>query len=393
VQSLRDVLIWWQRLSLNYQRNRVALAAGGLAYFVALSVAPAALAFGTMAGLVLDPAQVRDALERLAERTPGTVDAFRPMLESLLSTIETASASTFTITALISVFVAIYGASKVVFGLRMAMNTIFGVIETRSGLIDRAISAVVTLVGLVVAVGLVVVAAVLPSVLAELGVDRPSLLTGSPWVEWLVIAILVYLAARWLLAHAPDHSRRVPWASRGALVATVGILVVTAGVGVYARLSTSLNAAVLVLARPSSSCCGSTCASCRCCGARSSRPTTSAFEATRLRPGHPPRRTGHQAGDEGADGRPETQLGRGRERGEDAEQPAAEAEHHRASAGERDPAHAAAVAVPALRRDCTRRSLGGLRRPGLLLDLPQEPLDLVFSHTVIVPRPDHVLSL
>jgi membrane protein len=246
VQSLRDVLIWWQRLSLNYQRNRVALAAGGLAYFVALSVAPAALAFGTMAGLVLDPAQVRDALERLAERTPGTVDAFRPMLESLLSTIETASASTFTITALISVFVAIYGASKVVFGLRMAMNTIFGVIETRSGLIDRAISAVVTLVGLVVAVGLVVVAAVLPSVLAELGVDRPSLLTGSPWVEWLVIAILVYLAARWLLAHAPDHSRRVPWASRGALVATVGILVVTAGVGVYARLSTSLNAAVLV---------------------------------------------------------------------------------------------------------------------------------------------------
>ena len=246
MDRVRALVAWVQRLSLEYQRSRVALAAGGLAYFVALSVVPAALAFGTLAGLVLDPDQVRAALDRLAERAPGTVDAFSPVLEAVLSTIETASASAFTITTLVSAVVAVYAASKVVLGLRMAMNTIFDVRETRSGLVERAISAVVTLVGLIVGVGLIVVATVLPSVLQWLGVDGPAVLTGTWWIDWVLIAAVVYLAVRWLLQHAPNRAEHVAWTSRGALVGTVGILASTAGVGVYARFSTSLSAAVLV---------------------------------------------------------------------------------------------------------------------------------------------------
>ncbi len=246
MDRVRALVAWVQRLSLEYQRSRVALAAGGLAYFVALSVVPAALAFGTLAGLVLDPDQVRAALDRLAERAPGTVDVFSPVLEAVLSTIETASASAFTITTLVSAVVAVYAASKVVLGLRMAMNTIFDVRETRSGLVERAISAVVTLVGLIVGVGLIVVATVLPSVLQWLGVDGPAVLTGTWWIDWVLIAAVVYLAVRWLLQHAPNRAEPVAWTSRGALVGTVGILASTAGVGVYARFSTSLSAAVLV---------------------------------------------------------------------------------------------------------------------------------------------------
>ncbi len=246
MDRVRALVAWVQRLSLEYQRSRVALAAGGLAYFVALSVVPAALAFGTLAGLVLDPDQVRAALDRLAERAPGTVDAFSPVLEAVLSTIETASASAFTITTLVSAVVAVYAASKVVLGLRMAMNTIFDVRETRSGLVERAISAVVTLVGLIVGVGLIVVATVLPSVLQWLGVDGPAVLTGTWWIDWVLIAAVVYLAVRWLLQHAPNRAEPVAWTSRGALVGTVGILASTAGVGVSARFSTRLSAAVLV---------------------------------------------------------------------------------------------------------------------------------------------------
>ncbi len=246
MQALRDLVAWGSRLSLDYQRSRVSLAAGGLAYFVALSVVPAALALGTLAGLILDPDQVRDALDRIGERAPGTVDAFKPVLEALVSTIETASASAFTITTLVSAVVAVYAASKVVLGLRMAMNTIVGVVETRSGLVERAVSAVVTLVALVVAVGLVAVATFLPTVLRWLGVERSTILTGSGVIDWLIIAVLVHISVRWLLQHSPNQARRVAWTAPGALMATAGILVVTAGVGVYARLSTSLSAAVLV---------------------------------------------------------------------------------------------------------------------------------------------------
>ena len=41
---IRHLVAWGQRLSLDYQRSRASLAAGAPAYFVALSIAPAALA-------------------------------------------------------------------------------------------------------------------------------------------------------------------------------------------------------------------------------------------------------------------------------------------------------------------------------------------------------------
>jgi membrane protein len=231
---------------MDYQRTRASLAAGGLAYFVALSVAPAALAFGTLAGLFLDPVDVRDALERLAGRAPESVGNMQPVIDALVSTVESASASAFTITTVVGAVIAIYASSKVVLGLRMAMNTIFGVVETRGGLIERAISAIVTLVGLIAAVAIVVVLTLLPRVLDWLGVTHVPLTTGSWLVDWVFVVGIVYLAVRWVLHHAPNQARRVAWTSRGAIAGTLGITAATIGVGIYARFSTSLSAAVLV---------------------------------------------------------------------------------------------------------------------------------------------------
>ncbi len=58
--------------------------------------------------------------------------------------------------------------------------------------------------------------------------------------------VVTFLGVRWLMHHAPNHGRRVPWTSPGVLLATVGILAATVGVGVYARFSSSLGAAVLL---------------------------------------------------------------------------------------------------------------------------------------------------
>ncbi|MEI6361927.1 MAG: YihY/virulence factor BrkB family protein [Actinomycetes bacterium] len=246
MRRLQPLIEWGQRLSLDYQRNRTSLAAGGLAYFVALSIAPAALAFGAFAGLFLDPAEVRSALENLVARAPGTISGAQGAIDSLVNLVEGASASTFTITTIVSVLIAVYAASKVVFGLRMAMNTTFGLIETRGGLIERAISAVITLVGLVASVVIVVILTVLPRVLSWLGVDGFSLSTGSWFLDWFIVVALVYLAVRWVMHHAPNHGSPVPWTSPGVGLATAGIVAATIGVGIYARYSASLGAAVLL---------------------------------------------------------------------------------------------------------------------------------------------------
>ncbi len=243
---VQEIIDWGRRLSLDYQRTRASLAAGGLSYFVALSIAPAALAFGTLAGLFLDPADVKSALEHLAANAPESLGNIQPMIDALMATVEQASASSFTITTIVSVLIAIYAASKVVFGLRMAMNTIFGGVETRSGTVERAISAVITLVAIVAAVAVVIALTLLPRLLGWLGVDKFPLSTGNWFLDWTVAVVLIYLAVRWVLHHAPNQPRRVAWTSRGAIGGTLGITAATIGVGIYARYSTSLSAAVLV---------------------------------------------------------------------------------------------------------------------------------------------------
>ena len=244
---VRQLVARCQRLGRELSRTRAALAAAGLAYFVALSLAPAAIALGALAGLILDPADVRNALESLAERPPGANEHGQSAINVLVGLVESSSASAFTVTTVVSVVVAIYASSKVVLGTRMAMNTAFGVVETRPGLVERGLSAVVTLVGLVVALGLVLLLTAVPRVVDWLGVGAVTTSTGSWIVDWLVVLALVYLAVRWIMQHAPTGRHRVPWTSAGAILAAIWIVAVTGGVGVYAHFSASLGAAVLVL--------------------------------------------------------------------------------------------------------------------------------------------------
>lgn len=244
--QVHAAVVYGRGLADEYRRTRASLAAGGLAYFVALSLAPAALAFGTLAGLLLDPAEVRTALDRLAVRAPEAFGTIKPVSDALVSTIESASGSAFTVTTLVSVVIAVYAASKVVLGLRMAMNTAFHVTESRSGMVERVIAAVVTLVAMVIGVALVVLLTLVPRILAWLELPSLPVTTGLPIVDWAVVIALIFLAVRWLLRHGPAHAERVPWRSLGAWTATLGIAGATVGVGIYTSLSSTLNAAILV---------------------------------------------------------------------------------------------------------------------------------------------------
>ena len=82
------------------------------------------------------------------------------------------------------------------------------------------------------------------------GIVRPSrdapteLVTAPP--EALAAMALVFVAARWILQHAPNRAQRVPWTSPGPVVATLGILAATIGVGLYVRFSASLSVTVLL---------------------------------------------------------------------------------------------------------------------------------------------------
>lgn len=249
-ERIRDIIGWGRGIALDYTRNRVSLASGGLAYFVALSLAPAAVAFGALAGLFLDAADVRSALETLAAQSPQTLGNAQSVIDTLVGVVEGASSGSFTVTTIVSFVIAVYASSKVVYGVRQAMNTAFGVVEERSGLIERGIAAIATLIALVAGVVVVFLVTVVPRVLTWVGIDDVATSSGNVFIDWGIIAILVFIAVRALMRFAPNGGQRVPWSSLGAAVGAVWILAVTGGVGIYAHYSTSLGTAVLLFGTP-----------------------------------------------------------------------------------------------------------------------------------------------
>ena len=232
-------------ISVRMNRHRSSLSAGGLAYFVALSVGPAAIAIGGIAGLVIGPDTVRSALDEVERGTPGISAALKPAASSLVDLISQSSDASLTAATVIGFVVAVYGASRTVYYLRIALNTAFDVPDRYAGIWERIASALITLAGMVAAVAVMLVLTIVPMILKALNLNV-RLFTGVAIVDWGIVALLTWLACHWLIRRAANHRSRVPWWSPGPIVAVGWMVACTIGLGLYVRYSGSLGAAIAI---------------------------------------------------------------------------------------------------------------------------------------------------
>ena len=233
-------------IAARFGAHRGSLVAGGLAFFVALSVAPAALAVGWIVGLVLTPEQVRQSLTSAAEQSPGLMEQAKPAINAIVSIVESSSSGGVTIASLLGAVLAIYAASRTVLGVRMALNTAFGVPDRYRGIMERVAATVTTLIGMVIAVGLIIVITFLPRILKILGLVDIRLTSGSWLIDWVLLALLVWFAAWLVMAKGANHGGRLPFTALGPIVSAVWITVASAGVGLYAQLSSTTGAAIAI---------------------------------------------------------------------------------------------------------------------------------------------------
>lgn len=244
--QVRRLIAYVHVIGARSTAHRGSLAAGGLAFFVALSVAPAALALGWLVGRFLSPEQVRQTLTTAAAGTPGLDAQLQPVINSLVSLIESASSSAVTITSILGVLVAIYAASRTVVGLRLALNSAFGVPDRYRGILERVAATVITLIGLIAGVAAILALTFIPRILAALGLTDIRITTGSWIADWLIAGIVVWLACWFVIARGANHRARIPLWSPGPILAAVWIIAVSVGVGIYATASSTMSAAVAV---------------------------------------------------------------------------------------------------------------------------------------------------
>jgi len=214
--------------------DNAVLMAAGVAFFGLLAIFPAAIAVVSIYGLVADPSDVTDQVERLAS---GMSPSTRLFLTAELERIVATSAGGLGLTAAVSVVVALWSASSGVRHLMESIDVAYAA-PVHGFVALRAKALVVAVSGIVSTVGLVGVLTLAPSLTEDLGRAH----TVAVWLRWPVVALVMMIVLAVLYRVAPNRDGRLRWTSPGAVLATATWLVASVGLAVYASRFASFQA-------------------------------------------------------------------------------------------------------------------------------------------------------
>lgn len=226
LQILRRV---WRR----GRRNGISVTAAGIAFYAMLTVFPGILALVGLFGLFVGPDAVEGNLSLLGEIMPR--EAAQLVLDQLQ---DLTQRNLMNLGALGGLLLGLWSASAGVRALMQACNVAYDEEERRPLLHSYRTSVLLTLFGLVLGAGVVILALAVPAAL-----------------RWIVMGVAMMLALAVLYRYAP--CRRTPrweWVSWGAAIATIlwlgGTALFTwyvASLGRFNRLYGALGAIVVLL--------------------------------------------------------------------------------------------------------------------------------------------------
>jgi membrane protein len=221
-----------KRAFAQVKSDNVPVVAGGVAFYIFLSLVPALLAVILVYGLVADPNDVRRQLSEYLTALP--TDA-RDLILRQLQAVTQQEAGGLGVGLVASVLAAIYSASKGMQGLIAALNVAYDEEETRKFVKLRLTTLGLTLAVIVGGAAGVGGMALLGSVAEDLGTAGGITLTILRWP--LLAAFLIFgLAA--LYRYAPDRDRaKWRWVTPGAIVATVLWVIGSVAFSIYANVA------------------------------------------------------------------------------------------------------------------------------------------------------------
>lgn len=229
----RDVLT---RVKDEARTDQVSLLAAGVAFFLLLSIVPTLLAALSIYGLVADPAQVQ---EQVGDLAGGLPDSARDLVVEQVSSVADRSAAGLSISAVVSVLVALWSASSGVRHLIEALNTVYDE-QDECGPLQRygraVVLAAIAIVAGVVAIGTL---SIVPGWLDEV-TGSNAVGTAASVLRWPLLAAGFAVALGVLYRVGPDRDApRVHWVSWGAVAATVLWLLASIAFSLYAELGGS----------------------------------------------------------------------------------------------------------------------------------------------------------
>jgi membrane protein len=218
--------------------------AATLTYYAMMSLFPALLVGVTLLGLVGQQGLVTDATNYLLDHgvDGDTANVVRKVLQNMVN----ASGGTLGLTLLISVLLALNGASGAFGAAGRALNVVYGADESR-GMVGRKLTDVATALVVIVLFAVVLASIFLGGQIADdlfgkigLGSTAATIWSYARWPVALVAATVAYGIVYGL---APDtEPREIRWITPGAVVGVVLWIVLSLGFSIYVRNFSSYGA-------------------------------------------------------------------------------------------------------------------------------------------------------
>jgi membrane protein len=218
--------------------------AATLTYYAMMSLFPALLVGVTLLGLFGQQGLVTDATNYLTDH--GLDDETANVVRRVLRNMVNASGGTLGATLLISVLLALNGASGAFGAAGRALNVVYGV-EERRGMVRRKLTDLATALVVIVLFAVVLVSIFLGGQIADdlfgkigLGSTAATIWSYARWPVALAAATVAYGIVYGL---APDiEQRRIRWLTPGAVVGVGLWIVLSLGFSIYVRNFSSYGA-------------------------------------------------------------------------------------------------------------------------------------------------------
>jgi membrane protein len=234
-----------KRAFAQFRRHHMTDAAAALTYYAMLSLFPAIVLGTSLFALIGDQQTVTNAVDYFARQgaDPSTQDAIRKVMDKIVS----ASGGAVSFALVISVAIALNGASGAFGAAGRALNRVYGVDDER-GFVDRKLTDL-GLTLLIVILLLVVMAALFlgggfaEDLLGSIGLGSTA---STAWsiVRWPIALAAMLVAYALIYSYAPDvEPRRLRWITPGAIVGVTIWIVASIGFGIYIKNFSSYGAA------------------------------------------------------------------------------------------------------------------------------------------------------
>ena len=216
----------------NWARAEVSSNAAELAYFTLLSLFPILLVVANI--IPLFPINVSEILSILETAVPPDIyKVLAPVLESYLSSSSGGAISIGLITSL-------WSASKAFNALQNVLNDVYGVEKRNNFIIVRVVSflvqlAIVAIVGALIFI-FVFGEQILLFVQDFIGIDLGFILQVFSF-KWLVLLIVLIIVLTMVYFLVPNHRLHIKFALPGAIVATLGLLILSQAFTLYVQFA------------------------------------------------------------------------------------------------------------------------------------------------------------